>query len=875
MSRYFFILPICTVVLGRGVAVHNISSWISPDAKTLPEADTTANENNFIEADIPCSLITQNRTIPFLILKFLSGETKLIVFTLNLDLTNTTIGDKSDTTMFNPLKWMKTTGRQGTRLLFLHFEYEYLSLHSLSIGVEHVNVPLKQSPEHCFDSLNVSKAEDLLRQVIMDNFQNRSTETENLESTKSVCNLHVLNESGFADFRYKCCQQNFQGQMGCFYLYEDKWVQTLSNALVIMSLLIFLVCPSFVPKSLFKDTMRTYVYRPPENENLTMNVYLCTKEKETSKDNNITVIESLAIKNMSSFWKTVSTLKYGVTYRFRILELYFKVKSHRLIAENGSNFGIVEFLYNMNSRMKKLSKQSGETSCVSSKVCCCCLNIVKALLGVALLLMPWIMRIIIYIEYEKPEQSKRSSAATARNLIVDSESFDPGFLVYRFTMFLLPLGVILYIFKCLSKGHAREAIKFVSRFCFLDDHDYSVSKCCKGALKRAFQCCSKLKILGIFLSIFIWPFSFVYCLLHVFPLTRIIARAYILCTRPITSNRLYMRVPDKSSVNGILSDNEEPDASLINTIRFSDHESLIRVWICSISLYFVTMILMSAVFITQGFVFILEVLIYTLIGIVLNAPVTMTYVSLSLFLVIYAKDCFDHVSKSFITFNKFMNMVISELAKVNQASQNASGHNDQNKAYQTGFGKTALRTSIIITKTSNGLPKWKAAGLHSFIDKDSVPYIPRSLLYSTCKMSCHNVPGGLESRYLRACFKFGCIAAFLFFVGLAILALGDTFNVSRTNQIFALLLTGVLPKLTSMFIKNQSETKIEKDNILFQRCRDETLNNFSQSWPIHDIVVDPNFDHVLMSDDMVSYQQQNNAYERSPLLTIVFSSSAK
>lgn len=888
MSKYFLIIPIFTVVLGRDVTVHNRSGLISPDAHKLPKTNTPEKEISFIQADVLCSIIVQNRSIPSLINQYISDEKIILIrYTLNLDLSNATVGKRSDTRMFNPLKWMKTKGRQGTRLLILDFEYELLSLHSLSIGIKDVTVPLKQSPEHCFDSLNVSNAELLLTQIVMDNFQNESTSKENLESPESVCNLHVLSKSGHADFRYRCCQQNLQGQMNCHYLYEDKWVDIKKKGFILIAILTMLVCPFFVPKCLFEDKAHTYVYRSPENVNLMMSVY---KGEETSEDRNtIMVFKKSAFEHMSNFWQTISSLDCGVVRKFRILELHLKVKSNRLLGENDSRFGVLNFLYDelikCKIRDRGVAKQCCKANICCNKCCQCCTwyNVVKCAMELFIILImfaPWITQLSVYIYLEKPEEIERTDAAQIRNLIYDRGNSFHGFMMKSLSTWwpyvFLIVGIVMCLFfllirwsalvSCRSCSLATESctcnsrfwferLMHISRFCFLNDHDYSFSKTFNRRLKEALTLCGVGK-LSQFLA---WP-CLLFLWLYGFPTICILVRLIIylrinlsrLCT--CCKNRdQQMEDSNKYIVDPCLSGDSNCKIPYMIAIFFT-------------AFYLFCMLVIYVLLCTQTIVFASEFVFYTLIGLVLNALSTNAYVSISLLLAIYAVDCFGHVSKSFASFNKFMNTVISERAKVNEAQQETSVYGSQNVAYKIGKRQNALDSSIKLIETLDGLPKWTTDGTHFFIDKDDVPYISRSFFFSACKMPFHDVPGGLGSRYVRACIKFGCIAVFLLFIVLIIWALGDAYNISGIYQIFLALSIGTMPKLTQMCVKTHSKVKFKKENIRFQSCLDETLNNFDQSWPICDILVDPNFDNDPVNTDIICTQQHNYADETSPLI---------
>ena len=160
------------------------------------------------------------------------GDSVNLVF-LNLSLSNTTFSHANYTgPIFKPFSWVKISGRQGAKLLLLFSEFDLLPVRLLSYELETIHVPIKEIPEYCFRGLNVSEVETILRESVFNNFQNIHVSIEqpvDLKPGDAVCNLHINNEGGYADFRYICCERNGVGEMSCSFLYEG---HSISNAIL-------------------------------------------------------------------------------------------------------------------------------------------------------------------------------------------------------------------------------------------------------------------------------------------------------------------------------------------------------------------------------------------------------------------------------------------------------------------------------------------------------------------------------------------------------------------------------------------------------------------------------------------------------------------
>jgi hypothetical protein len=101
--------------------------------------------------------------------------------------------------------------------------------------------------------------------------------------------------------------------------------------------------------------------------------------------------------------------------------------------------------------------------------------------------------------------------------------------------------------------------------------------------------------------------------------------------------------------------------------------------------------------------------------------------------------------------------------------------------------------------------------------KYSAPYITSKFFFDTCYLQQAGVPGPLLTSLLRAMQRFLLICVFLFFVVVVILAFGEEYGISATNQMFATLAGGFLPYILRFVLFKQPEpVTVDPDNLSFK-----------------------------------------------------------
>jgi hypothetical protein len=173
---------------------------------------------------------------------------------------------------------------------------------------------------------------------------------------------------------------------------------------------------------------------------------------------------------------------------------------------------------------------------------------------------------------------------------------------------------------------------------------------------------------------------------------------------------------------------------------------------------------------------------------------TLKFVSLAFLIGFYARDCFSNVTTEYVAFNRFLNNYLVNKMRNKVEKKSALNHESQrNTAFQVSLedntGDDDKPVSLVIV---NKRLKWKINRLIWFLDKNDTPYITSKFFFDTCYLQQAGDPGPLFTSLLRATQRFLITCVFLFVVVVVILAFGEEYGISATNQMFATLAGGFL-----------------------------------------------------------------------------------
>ncbi|KAK3103784.1 hypothetical protein FSP39_021876 [Pinctada imbricata] len=246
-------------------------------------------------------------------------------------------------------------------------------------------------------------------------------------------------------------------------------------------------------------------------------------------------------------------------------------------------------------------------------------------------------------------------------------------------------------------------------------------------------------------------------------------------------------------------------------------------------------------------VFFAEYVIYTVIGIILNASFALKYVSVLFMIAIYARECFGSVTNKYCCFNADIHDFV--LGKVKKEMKVVAAQ-DEEEQKNTAFtlpqtpeanqdNNQVVAPSTPVLRVSDGVPEWRTHHLVIFLDREDTSYLTQKFFFDTVNMPHSGGPGNLLSNILSAFAQFMVIILFLLFVILIVMIFGDEYKVSGFNQMIATLVTGFLPWVfRNILFKPHADLSVDTDNVNFQNSFEAVVRNHKQSWELSDLSVD-------------------------------------
>lgn len=132
---------------------------------------------------------------------------------------------------------------------------------------------------------------------------------------------------------------------------------------------------------------------------------------------------------------------------------------------------------------------------------------------------------------------------------------------------------------------------------------------------------------------------------------------------------------------------------------------------------------------------------------------------------------------------------------------------------------------------------WRTSSMLMFLDRLDTPYTPEKFFYDAIMLNYCGAPGPLYMHFIRAFWSFGRILLFLFFVFVVVMAFGDAYSVSTTNQLLATVAGGFIPFLFRyVFAPAGGVPSLHTDSVQFRSQFHQAINRYMQNWPVYDII---------------------------------------
>lgn len=746
--------------------------------------------------------------------------------------------------VFEPLRWTRSTGTMGRGIMMLKNTYNILSMNTLNYEVEYMyDIALVQDPPNCLSSMDIYDVQEYLGRFLLNDAKGiilNGTEDVVGNSTQEICNFHINVDDDFdmGYFHYECCHLNGKMELVCERLLPNLWITAIIICVFVLNIVVVFFSPFFVPKSFYEAQEEPAVYEFSLKNPETLRVKYTNKNTGDPKE--------ISLKRFSKFSKEFKNqvdsdkIELNSVHSFEISKIKFNVQPANLLSTSSSPIGIWSSFYNR-AFLCEVGKDEGIYSCCTSSMAPFrnykWQDFLRRLMHAILLLLvsvPWIVRVILYYIYEDEELSAMREAASERgvNSYYVQASFAVRYLTPVHAVFLLCYLVIVvdsFFLGLVFNAYIAKFKRILVR-CLSDMDAYARFATFDWLLEILVYPLEKLGLYALPFIVFYWAL-----------MTIVLAPALLYYLVPTIN--IFIRLvlhwwaylcPSCNYLTKFFERNLGLDHL---PIGLPWKKRLFEFFIVNMCLLTMSSYLFLAV---ESLTFFVEILVYTLVGIILNADVTLKYVSLTLMLLLYTRDSFGSVTRVYTTYTE---SIINVLRKIEKEQVDELGICDENKALTPHALGIEPDKMADINVERNEL----TCTLHNvimFIDKEMNAFrISKSFYYQTIDMNVDGCPGRLFPNVMKALRQLLMIMVFLMFVFLVVSAFGDRYEVSGVSQMLATLVGGFLPWIFSniLFRSPVHSTSIDTDSATFstfKRFLHKKANSFTQDWQVVEFLKD-------------------------------------
>lgn len=802
----------------------------------------------------------------------------------------------SNFTIYKAESWARASTRHGQTLLSLSFNYGILSMMTLSVGTSALVVPLADHPKGCIEKLTETEQFDRVIYLMLRDFQDQPEVS--LSGQERLCHEAIVNKEGYAVFVDMCCYVDPNtSKVVCEPDEINIWLRLLQLILSLIRLGVLFFGPLLFVSAVVSISRKNFPYVVKLKEPLTKTVVLRQDGVQTESD--FSVKQHLNLRNVQGFAKlnaSAADVQLGTPVPIKISQYDIMVSYNRTLTENNVPVGFWRGIFGAVFQCKlrnvgpfrdcchaKMYRKSGgqgehETKWISfwSKV--------GLVLMVLLIPSPYYLRLFVFYQFEYDEVVARKEATANLGL---KEPFSSNPLHYF--MPTHPIFIIIYLVYFITAGvigftmrRGREGVFLRILAGAFDDLDsVEWTTVLHVMVSNIIWPFKHFGVVGCLVVVVYWPlaiplsfllFAF-YCLPTVYLTVRMLfhsRNSFLLKTTKRVRIRRYRarKRPDNSikrfaverhmkrdrrhgEVN--LPDDElglsDLDAMPPKTVRQVSESTSIGSTITSdvertfgrccafllASLLCVAALFSSLVILSECLGCIVEVALFTLMGVIVNAGTLLKYVALIILLVVYSYDCFNDVQKNYLKLNKALfSEVKGRVKDIDKVTSMPSNLQENN-----GFKSQELSEQAFYEKPDDVDVRspgfWFINDLVLFVDNEDMPRIPLKLFEEVCQIQVAGVPGPVYRGQLMALQRFSKLVLFVFFVFVVVLSFSEAYDVSSPNQMLATLAGGFLPIILRTLMGSGGNSDLELSTLSFRSKLDEVIKNFSQYWPIYDL----------------------------------------
>ncbi|OWF36751.1 uncharacterized protein LOC110441190 [Mizuhopecten yessoensis] len=766
-----------------------------------------------------------------------------------------------------PFTWVHVSGNHGKGLIWLRQNFEVLSLTSLRYGVHDLDINLSDNPEGCLSTKPASDIANDVRDFILNNFADPVTNITWIG--KEVCNARFREHETGTEVYFVCCKKDDLFKTTCYELKRNKWMNIFFLCILVLPLIALMFAPLMIPFDLFRDNGNDIFFQHKVDSEL--NIHITKRSKEQHVERSKLEINEKYFKDMPRFCETLATLDDNQRYDCTLEKIHFYVERENLIGKDVDPFGPFTMLYDMLARYELRRRGFSEgNSCreyvriLSGKI----LNTGYLLLIIILVNIPVIARLAFFFTYTYPDWFVVNSleSLNLNSNLIQYSSFGvriiPRLELYLIYLVLIGLFVLVQFFKIRGTRRVDVVIEILKQ-CLRDSRKRRIKLAFQTIYKACRSVVNQSSIKGWLLAfvyfVLFLPFvvfSFVFYLLPTVNLVCSIPSylfTYVLsnncgclsrsrCVRAIAKylsdglglNPIFLNQTD----GGDPEDDDNDDDS--NKLCSPADMLIILILVCTLP--FVIFVVLDCIS------FYIDIFIYVLIGLLLNASFTTKYVILSLMLAFYIRDLFEGVTKSYIKFNntiitEAMKKTRGDILKVSLLNENLQKNTVFQLIDETPLGEPDAQQESVSPSGNfkltyeEGNLSWKTKRLMFFLDRKDTSYIPRKFFSEACVMDCVGIPGPLDQNLIDVINNILRIFSFLFFIMLIALAFSEESGSLGTNQTLAAIAGGLVPWLFRKYLQAPEDAGVDIENLHFREVFNDLIRKYKESWTVADIEI--------------------------------------
>ena len=788
---------------------------------------------------------------------------------------------------YDAKKWARVTTAHGQTLLSLAFNYGVLSMKTLTLGTETLNVELQDSPPGCMAAISDQRKIDSVRRLLMRDFDADGPITT--VDDGRICNEIIVDDGGYAKFRHNCCYKiSITGRTKCTTDIGNVWLYVLNSMFSIIRVGLVFFGPSlFISAvlSMSKDSV-PYVARLKSKLEKTVCFY-------RADNTGLPPVSAKRVLNLSAekgFPKLQKCLKesnvqLGQPTRVRFPQYDISVDYRRMQKENvvpvGLFYSLFSAIFRCQIRFLAPFRNCCKAKMFRSDRCTVtwgrfCKRLAKIVL---ILLLPttFYLRLIVFYVFEYNEVEKRKRAIAMGGLKESIENslmhyFPPthGVFVCMYVLYVVTATALAFMSQ---KGRDHRVKKVIVKS-FRELKSLNFTDTLSMMVSNMVWPLKNFGVLGCCVGIIYWPLAIIGSL--------VVGTVYLLPTLYLTFRMAYhsklavvvmsqkshnvkykVRVKPDLGVYRFQTENLIPkwnkaDSELDISLDDLDHvipqehtqENVSSIkptlipyakftWLGVAKYVFCAFVSILALFsvviiLSEVIGCLVEIMVFTIMGCIVNASALLKYVMLILTILVYCGDCFNNMQKKYVKMNRALFNEVKHRIKDLENVTSLPSSLQENCAFKSQELNEQAPYEASDDVARKPVNHWMINDLVLFVDSEDTPRIPIQLFNDVIQIRVAGVPGPIYRGHIEAFQQLFRIVLFVIIVFLVVLSFGSNFKISATNQTLAIMVCGFLPRMLRMFMV-PPRPEVELGTVSFKSKMDEVIKNFCQCWPMCDL----------------------------------------